>query len=74
MNTTIHPVHPTRRTVEIDGRRKCVLRAARSILFTVQHLTSEQGCSKAFRMLMNCKDLGGQTMRHIHMHMHWPPN
>ncbi|CRI58562.1 sugar O-acetyltransferase [Pseudomonas sp. CCOS 191] len=27
MITTTHPVHPAKRTVEVDGQRKCVLRA-----------------------------------------------
>ncbi len=49
------------------------------ILFTAQRLAREQGCEEGFRVVMNCNDLGGQTVHHIHMHvlgqrqMHWPP-
>lgn len=49
------------------------------ILFTAQRLAREQGCKEGFRVVMNCNDLGGQTVHHIHMHvlgqrqMHWPP-
>ena len=53
--------------------------AAGHILFTAQRLAREQGCEEGFRVVMNCNDLGGQTVHHIHMHvlgqrqMHWPP-
>lgn len=49
------------------------------MLFTAQRLAKEQGCEAGFRLVMNCNDLGGQTVYHIHMHvlgqrqMHWPP-
>ena len=49
------------------------------ILFTAQRLAKEQDCEKGFRVVMNCNELGGQTVYHIHMHvlgqrqMHWPP-
>ena len=49
------------------------------ILLTAQRLATEQGCQDGFRVVMNCNDLGGQTVNHIHMHvlgqrqMHWPP-
>lgn len=49
------------------------------ILFVAQQLAKEQGCAEGFRVVMNCNDLGGQTVYHIHMHvlgqrqMHWPP-
>ncbi len=49
------------------------------MLFTAQRLASEQGCQDGFRVVVNCNDLGGQTVHHIHMHvlgkrqMHWPP-
>ena len=47
------------------------------ILFTAQRLA--ETCQEGFRVVMNCNDLGGQTVYHIHMHvlgqrqMHWPP-
>ncbi len=49
------------------------------ILFTAQKLAREQGCDEGFRVAMNCNELGGQTVYHIHMHvlgkrpMSWPP-
>lgn len=49
------------------------------ILFTAQRLAQEQGCAEGFRVVMNCNELGGQTVYHIHMHvlakrqMTWPP-
>ncbi len=49
------------------------------ILFTAQRLAKEQGCEDGFRVVMNCNELGGQTVYHIHMHvlgqrqMNWPP-
>ena len=49
------------------------------ILFTAQHLAKEHGCEEGFRVVMNCNELGGQTVYHIHMHvlgqrqMTWPP-
>lgn len=49
------------------------------ILFTAQRLAEAQGCQEGFRVVMNCNELGGQTVHHIHMHvlgqrqMHWPP-
>lgn len=49
------------------------------MLFTAQRLALELGCQDGFRVAVNCNDLGGQTVHHIHMHvlgrrqMHWPP-
>lgn len=49
------------------------------IAFTAQRLAREQGCEQGFRLVMNCNELGGQTVYHLHMHvlgqrqMHWPP-
>ena len=49
------------------------------ILFTAQRLAKELGCQDGFRVVMNCNELGGQTVYHIHLHvlgqrqLHWPP-
>ncbi|MFT0213109.1 histidine triad nucleotide-binding protein [Pseudomonas sp. F1_0610] len=49
------------------------------ILFTAQRLAKELGCEQGFRVVMNCNELGGQTVYHIHLHvlgqrsMSWPP-
>lgn len=49
------------------------------LLYTAQRLAAELGCAEGFRVVMNCNELGGQTVQHIHMHvlgqrqLHWPP-
>ena len=49
------------------------------ILYTAQRLAREQGCEEGFRVVMNCNEMGGQTVYHIHLHvlgqrqLHWPP-
>lgn len=49
------------------------------IVWTAQSLATEQGCEAGFRVVMNCNELGGQTVYHIHMHvlgkrqLTWPP-
>ncbi|NLD14907.1 MAG: histidine triad nucleotide-binding protein [Gammaproteobacteria bacterium] len=49
------------------------------ILFTAQRLAHELGCEEGFRAAMNCNELGGQTVYHIHLHvlgqrqLAWPP-
>ena len=49
------------------------------ILYTAQRLAKEQGCDAGFRVVMNCNEMGGQTVYLIHMHvlgqrqMQWPP-
>ena len=42
-------------------------------------LANELGLADGYRLVINCKDAGGQTVPHLHMHllggrsMHWPP-
>ena len=42
-------------------------------------LATDLGLSDGYRLVVNCKDRGGQTVPHLHMHllggrdMHWPP-
>ncbi len=49
------------------------------ILYTAQRLARERGCEEGFRVVMNCRELAGQSVFHIHMHvlgqrrMAWPP-
>ena len=49
------------------------------IMFTAQRLANELGCEAGFRVVMNCKENGGQTVYHIHLHvlgkrqLDWPP-
>ncbi|MDR1597208.1 MAG: histidine triad nucleotide-binding protein [Treponema sp.] len=50
------------------------------LLFKAQELAVESGCDgKGARFVINCKDNGGQTVDHLHVHvlggrfMDWPP-
>lgn len=49
------------------------------ILYTAQRLANKLGCEQGYRVTMNCNELGGQTVYHIHMHvlgqrqLAWPP-
>lgn len=42
-------------------------------------LAQESGLDSGYRLIINCKENGGQTVPHLHMHllggraMHWPP-
>jgi len=42
-------------------------------------LASKLGLGEGYRLVINCRDQGGQTVPHLHMHlmggraMHWPP-
>lgn len=48
-------------------------------VFTAQRLAKELGCQDGFRVVMNCNELAGQSVFHIHMHilgqrqLQWPP-
>lgn len=71
--------HPERHIPTLEHLTEADRPLAGHILFTAQRLAREQGCEEGFRVVMNCNDLGGQTVHHIHMHvlgqrqMHWPP-
>jgi histidine triad (HIT) family protein len=50
------------------------------LLFMAQKLAADQGCGeKGFRLAINCKSHGGQTVDHLHIHilggrqLGWPP-
>jgi histidine triad (HIT) family protein len=50
------------------------------LLFKARELAAEQGCGeKGARFVINCKEDGGQTVDHLHVHvlggrpMGWPP-
>ena len=50
------------------------------LLFTAQKLAAELGCGgNGFRLVVNCKSHGGQTVDHLHIHalggrqLAWPP-
>ncbi|RMV07904.1 Histidine triad protein [Pseudomonas coronafaciens pv. coronafaciens] len=70
------PKKPIRTLSDLTEEDKSL---AGHILFTAQRLAIELGCEEGFRVVMNCNELGGQTVYHIHMHvlgqrqMNWPP-
>src|SRR5690554_3163426 len=49
------------------------------MFYTGQKLANELGCEQGYRLVMNCNELGGQSVYHIHLHvlgqrqMSWPP-
>ena len=50
------------------------------LLFKARELAVEQGCEEnGFRLVINCKSHGGQSVDHLHLHilggrpLHWPP-
>ena len=77
------PVHflviPKRHIPRLDQLTEDDRSLAGNILYTAQRLAIQEGCAEGFRVVMNCNDLGGQTVHHIHMHvlgqrqLHWPP-
>lgn len=77
------PVHflviPKRHIARLTDLTEADRALAGHILFTAQRLAGELNCEDGFRVAMNCNDLGGQTVYHIHMHvlgqrqMNWPP-
>jgi histidine triad (HIT) family protein len=42
-------------------------------------LASQLGLQEGYRLVLNCKELAGQTVPHLHLHLlggrplHWPP-
>jgi histidine triad (HIT) family protein len=77
------PVHflviPKKHISTLNDLSEADTALAGHILITAQRLAKEQGCDEGFRVVMNCNELGGQTVYHIHMHvlgqrqMAWPP-
>ena len=67
------PISPLNDLTEADRE------LAGHILYTAQRLANELGCEQGYRVTMNCNELGGQTVYHIHMHvlgqrqLTWPP-
>lgn len=53
--------------------------AGRLLLAAIEVARNEGISEKGYRLVMNCREDGGQTVSHIHMHllggrqMHWPP-
>lgn len=72
-------VIPKRHIATLDALSEDDKPLAGHLLYTAQRLAMEQGCEEGFRLVMNCNELGGQTVYHIHMHvlgqrpLDWPP-
>ena len=49
------------------------------MMLTASMLARRLGLERGYRLVMNCKEDGGQSVNHIHLHllggrpMHWPP-
>lgn len=50
------------------------------LLLAAAHIARKEGIAdKGYRLIMNCREHGGQTVFHIHLHLlggrqlHWPP-
>lgn len=77
------PVHflviPKKHIATLNDLTEDDRQLAGHILFTAQRLARELGCEEGFRVVMNCNELGGQTVYHIHLHvlgqrqLAWPP-
>ncbi len=61
---------------EVDESHKNLLG---HIMLTIPKIAKDQGLEKGYRLVVNCKEDGGQTVDHIHYHvlgkrnMLWPP-
>jgi histidine triad (HIT) family protein len=61
---------------DLEGRHQALLG---HMLLTARRLAGELGLADGYRLVMNCKDDGGQSVYHIHLHllggraMRWPP-
>ena len=77
------PVHflviPKKHISTLNDLTEADSELAGHILYTAQRLANELGCEQGYRVTMNCNELGGQTVYHIHMHvlgqrqLTWPP-
>lgn len=61
---------------EVDESHKNLLG---HIMLTIPKIAKDQGLENGYRLVVNCKEDGGQTVDHIHYHilgkrnMLWPP-
>lgn len=77
------PVHflviPKKHIATLNDLQEDDRELAGHILYTAQRLANELGCDDGFRVVMNCNEMGGQTVYHIHLHvlgqrqLDWPP-
>ena len=78
------PVHivviPKEHIETVDDLTQAHEKIAGKLLLAATQIARSEGISDTgYRLVMNCKEHGGQTVFHIHMHllggrrMHWPP-
>lgn len=77
------PVHflviPKKHIATLNDLQEADKALAGHLLYTAQRLAVELGCDDGFRVVVNCKEKGGQTVQHLHLHvlgqraMSWPP-
>lgn len=78
------PVHvlviPKQQLETLDDLRLDDIELAGSLLVAAADIARKEGISEdGYRIVINCKSAGGQTVQHIHLHllggrqMEWPP-
>ena len=78
------PVHiliiPKERIATIDDLEPKHAELVGNLVLTATEIAREQGLSEdGYRLVLNCKQAGGQMVYHIHLHllggrqMRWPP-
>ena len=78
------PVHiliiPKERIATIDDLEPKHAELVGNLILTATEIACEQGLSEdGYRLVLNCKQAGGQMVYHIHLHllggrqMRWPP-
>lgn len=77
------PVHflivPKKHISSIDELEESDRELVGHIMLLVKKLTGELGLTNGYRVVINCKEDGGQTVEHLHFHilggrsLNWPP-
>ncbi len=77
------PVHvliiPKKEIATLDDAEAADAPLLGHLLLVARKLASELGLGQGYRLVINCKEHGGQTVPHLHVHllggraMHWPP-
>ncbi len=77
------PVHflivPKKHISSIDELEESDKELVGHIMLLVKKLTGELGLTNGYRVVINCKEDGGQTVEHLHFHilggrsLNWPP-
>lgn len=77
------PVHflviPKKHYEDVEQVPEKDLQIFEKIFKAIQHIAKELGLNDGMRIVNNCKEQAGQTVKHIHFHvlagrkMNWPP-